>query len=51
VFQKQDEIGWQSLAEGDHRSDGAEAVKRNIGTGLRWLTYLIQQLWDIAWGM
>jgi hypothetical protein len=57
VVQRQDEIGWQSLLEGRPALGWSEAQQRyfeGLGsrrTGLRWLTALIQKLWDIAWDM
>jgi hypothetical protein len=57
VVQKQDEVGWQSLLEGRPSLGWSEVQQRYyewIGSrrsGLRWLTALIQKLWDIAWDM
>jgi hypothetical protein len=57
VVQKQDEIGWQSLLEGRPSLGWSEVQQRyyewlgSRRSGLRWLTALIQKLWDIAWDM
>ena len=57
VVQKQDEIGWQSLLEGRPSLGWSEVQQRYFEwlgsqrSGLRWLTALIQKLWDIAWDM
>jgi hypothetical protein len=54
VVQKQDEIGWQSLLEGRPALGWSEVQNRyyewlgSSRSGLRWLTALIQKLWDIA---
>jgi hypothetical protein len=57
VVQKQDEIGWQSLLEGRPAFGWRLLQDRYLQkissrrSGLRWLTALIQKLWDIAWDM
>jgi hypothetical protein len=57
VVLKQDEIGWQSLLEGRPALGWSEVQGRFLQrinsrkSGLRWLTALIQKLWDIAWDM
>jgi hypothetical protein len=57
VVQKQDEIGWQSLLEGRPSLGWSEVQNRyyewlgSRKSGLRWLTALIQKLWDTAWDM
>jgi hypothetical protein len=54
VVQTQDEIGWQSLLEGRPALGWSEVQNRyyewlgSRRSGLRWLTALIQKLWDIA---
>jgi hypothetical protein len=57
AVQKQDEIGWQALLEGRPALGWREVQQRYLEwigsrrSGLRWLTALIQKLWDIAWDM
>ena len=57
VVTKQDAIGWQSLLEGRPALGWSEVQQRYLQwigsrrSGLRWLTALIQKLWDIAWDM
>jgi hypothetical protein len=57
VVQKQDAIGWQSFLEGRPLLGWSEVQHRyyefldSRRTGLRWLTALIQKLWDVAWDM
>jgi hypothetical protein len=57
VVQKQDAIGWQSFLEGRPSVGWSEVQHRyyefldSRRTGLRWLTALIQKLWDVAWDM
>jgi hypothetical protein len=57
VVQKQDAIGWQSFLEGRPSVGWSEVQHRYYEfldgrrTGLRWLTALIQKLWDVAWDM
>jgi hypothetical protein len=57
VVQKQDAIGWQSLLEGRPSLGWSEVQTRyyewlgSRRSGLRWLTALIQKLWDTAWDM
>jgi hypothetical protein len=57
VVQKQDEVGLQSLLESRPSLGWSEVPQRYyewIGSrrsGLRWLTALIQKVWDIAWDM
>jgi hypothetical protein len=52
VVQKQDEVGWQSLLEGRPSLGWSEVQQRyyewirSHRSGLRWLTALIQKLWD-----
>jgi hypothetical protein len=53
VVQKQDEIGWQSLLEGRPSLGWSEVQNRyyewlgSRRSGLRWLTALIQKVWDM----
>jgi hypothetical protein len=55
VVQKQNEIGWQSLLVGWPSLGWSEVQQRyyewlgSRRSGLRWLTALIQKVWDIAW--
>jgi hypothetical protein len=55
VVTKQDALGWQSLLEGRPAIGWREVQHRYLQwigsrrSGLRWLTALIQKLWDIAW--
>jgi len=54
---KQDRIGWDAAFEGRWSSDWAhvqQAYLTFIGskkTGRRWLTMVIQKMWDIAWDL
>jgi hypothetical protein len=56
VVQKQDDVGWQSLLEGRPSLGWSEVQQRYydwVGSrrsGLRWLTALIQKLWDTRAG-
>jgi hypothetical protein len=55
VVQKQDAIGWQlsgrpALQAGEVQHRYYEFLDSRR-TGLRWLTALIQKLWDVAWDM
>ena len=50
-------IGWKSLLEGRTALGWSEVQQRYLQwigsrrSGLRWLTTVIQKLWDIAWDM
>jgi hypothetical protein len=57
VGQKQDEIGWQSIQEGQPSLGWNEVQQQKyewLGSRrsrIRWLTAFTQKLWDIAWDM
>ena len=57
TVQSQEDVGWRSLLEGLPVRGWAEVQQRYyefIGsrkTGERWLTALIQKLWDVAWDL
>ena len=57
AFDNQDGIGWQALLEGAPAQGWSDAQQRyydGLGkrnTGERWLTAIIQKLWDVAWDL
>ena len=57
IMKKQEEIGWQAFLEGTPATGWGEVQQRYfdwIGskkTGKRWLTSVIQKMWDIAWDL
>ena len=56
-MKKQKEIGWQAFLEGTPATGWSDVQQRYfewIGsrkTGKRWLTSVIQKMWDIAWDL
>ena len=57
AFDNQDGIGWQALLEGAPAKGWSDAQQRYYdllgkrNTGKRWLTAIIQKLWDVAWDL
>ena len=57
AFDNQDGIGWQALLEGAPAKGWSDAQQRYYdalgrrNTGERWLTAIIQKLWDVAWDL